>query len=442
MLANLLSVAGVNHVITVDLHVGVLSFLLKAHNSYEIQAPPMQGFFGKPVDNLYAEPVIARWIRMHVKEWRDAVVVSKNPGGSKRVTSLADALKLSFAIITTDRRRSPPGGSTILDSSMILGDIGKGSKPKDEKMGSPREHRSDTENANGMQSCPGSRGSPKLWGNNNGVSNLTPISPVLSRHSQPPFGNSPLQQSSRVESESPPSRISLPRSESPLSAPRDSEQTPSGEEYTDERAREVITGRFVQGHIVDDDFPSPMLSTMSGSVANLASLGPSQFEDRDPMTSSLMSAASSAHLDSGLGEKFKPNELSDEEDEGLKNPEVEHTVTLVGDVRGKTVIIIDDIMDGCESWIAAAETVVKRGGATKVYCIATHGLFGEGSLERLEDCDCINHILVCNTFPLDPQRSCYTKKLEILDLSGMLSEAIRRNHHGESITQLYQQYVD
>tara|TARA_R110002003_G_scaffold45_12_gene3562 strand:+ start:21219 stop:21896 length:678 start_codon:yes stop_codon:yes gene_type:complete len=89
MVANLLHIAGVNHVITVDLH-----------------ASQMQGFFKCPVDNLVAEPLLARWIRVNVPNWREAVVVSKNPGGTKRVTSLADALKLSFGIVTTDRRRA------------------------------------------------------------------------------------------------------------------------------------------------------------------------------------------------------------------------------------------------------------------------------------------------------------------------------------------------
>lgn len=88
MVANLMKVAGVDHVITVDLH-----------------ASQMQGFFKCPVDNLRAEPLIAKWIRMNIQDWREAVVVSKNPGGTKRVTSLADALQLSFGIITTDRRR-------------------------------------------------------------------------------------------------------------------------------------------------------------------------------------------------------------------------------------------------------------------------------------------------------------------------------------------------
>src|SRR4051812_6208814 len=89
MVANLLHIAGVNHVMTIDLH-----------------ASQMQGFFKCPVDNLVAEPIIARWIRTNVPNWREAVVVSKNPGGTKRVTSLADALKLSFGIVTTDRRRT------------------------------------------------------------------------------------------------------------------------------------------------------------------------------------------------------------------------------------------------------------------------------------------------------------------------------------------------
>lgn len=89
MVANLLNIAGVDHVITIDLH-----------------ASQMQGFFKCPVDNLIAEPLLARWIRVNVPDWKKAVAVSKNPGGTKRVTSLADALKLSFGIVTTDRRRA------------------------------------------------------------------------------------------------------------------------------------------------------------------------------------------------------------------------------------------------------------------------------------------------------------------------------------------------
>lgn len=88
MFANLLEVAGVTHAIAIDLH-----------------SSQMQGFFHCPVDNLAAQPLIARWIRLNIPDWKIAVVVGKNPGGAKRVTSLADALKLGFGIVMTERSR-------------------------------------------------------------------------------------------------------------------------------------------------------------------------------------------------------------------------------------------------------------------------------------------------------------------------------------------------
>ncbi|KAL6947015.1 ribose-phosphate pyrophosphokinase 1 [Hanseniaspora vineae] len=89
MLANLLIMAGADHVVSMDLH-----------------ASQMQGFFSKPVDNLYGGPSLAKWIKENIEDYENAVVVSKNPGGTKRVTALADALKINFAMIHTDRRRS------------------------------------------------------------------------------------------------------------------------------------------------------------------------------------------------------------------------------------------------------------------------------------------------------------------------------------------------
>lgn len=131
---------------------------------------------------------------------------------------------------------------------------------------------------------------------------------------------------------------------------------------------------------------------------------------------------------------------SDDEEEQLKDPELETTVTLVGKVRDRPVFIVDDIIDKSASWIAAAETVVKRGGATKVYCIATHGLFGGECLEEMEACECIDGIIVTNSFPLDADKRYQARKLTTLDVSSLLSEAIRRNHNGESISNLFMHY--
>lgn len=133
---------------------------------------------------------------------------------------------------------------------------------------------------------------------------------------------------------------------------------------------------------------------------------------------------------------------SDEEEESFNNPSLEQMITLVGDVRSRTVFIVDDMIDKAGSWIAAAECVVKRGAAKKVYCIATHGLFGGDALAELDKCDCIDMIIVTNSFPIPAEKARGIKKLVVLDLANLLAEAIRRNHYGESISPLFTHTYD
>ena len=444
MLANLLSKAGVSHVITVDLHVSVFDFFCR-HCSLKSQAAPMQGFFGKPVDNLHAEPMIARWIRSNVPDWHEAVVVSKNPGGTKRATSLADALKLNFGMVTTDRRRTANHDSQSLEASMLFASFGDSLNLNEDI------HRKDSTTDLYSQPVGPDGPSQRLENQPRGLENgSSPTSaPNETSHRQPirNSGPSPLTQSVSAEEtgSQPPSspsgvphrRSTVPLTDSPPSQVLDPDEL--AEEYTDERAREVVTSRLIQGHVVDDDYPSPSISTRSGSASTIPveGIGPPHFDERDPMASSIISTVSSRPTDHALGGSYDAGSTSDEEEEILKNPELEHTITLVGNVKDSTVFIIDDMIDGSHSWIAAAETVVKRGNAKKVYAIATHGLFGDESLADLEACDCIDHIVVTNTFPI-AEKAKISKKLIVLDLSSLLAEAIRRNHFGESISALYQ----
>lgn len=157
------------------------------------------------------------------------------------------------------------------------------------------------------------------------------------------------------------------------------------------------------------------------------------------MQSSFISTTSSRR-DTGLGGSDPEQSSEEEEEEGFKNPELETTVTLVGNVKGCPVFIVDDMIDKPGSWIAAAETAVKRGGATKVYCMATHGLFGDDCLAQLEQCRCIDGIIVTNTFPIVQHKAAQAKKLVVIPVENLLAEAIRRNHHGESISQLFMHY--
>ena len=374
------------------------------------------------------------------------MVVSKNPGGTKRVTSLADALKINFGLVTTDRRRFTTNGSPTGSGFLDKMDAGVNELNNSDTADIIPPYDANSAEAEGLRILhQRTRTSPRTSPNISGASPTSIPYRGLNGHVR----SSPLAQSTRVDSASPPTnripmqREHVTRESSRASRPEDEEN--SAEEYTDERAREVITGRLVQGHIVDDDAPSPVLSTMSASIATLPAdvMGQPQLDAFDPMTSSFMSSASAYQPDhSALGGSMDATAHSDDEEEGFRNPELEHTITLVGNVRDRTVFIIDDMIDQCGSWIAAAETAVKRGYAKRVYCIATHGLFGYDSLEQMEACECIDYIVITNTYPIAPDRIKTCKKLVILDISNLLSEAIRRNHHGESISALFQHFPD
>jgi ribose-phosphate pyrophosphokinase len=411
MLANLLAVAGINHVITIDLH-----------------ASQMQGFFKCPVDNLHAEPLIARWIRHNVHNWREAVCVSKNAGGTKRVTSLADALKLNFGMVTTDRRRG--GGN--MTASMIMNRLDGLVPDTDLDADVSKLHIGD---------APPQEAKPELKPlNTNTTSEESREQRSQINGHTPPRAQ---QRSDHRRQDSHTSPRFAPNLPSPLRAPLRSpliraHNTPAtssaGEEdtdYTDERARDITHGRLVQGHIVPDDYPE---STMSSSIIL-------ERPDEDPMEASRASSFFNPepHALGGTGDAA---DTSDEEEENFTNPGLEQMITLVGDVKGRTVFIVDDMIDKAGSWIAAAETVVKRGGAKRVYCIATHGLFGGDALEEMNACDCIDTILVTNSFPIPVDKARDAKKLVILDLSNLLAEAIRRNHYGESISALFSHTSD
>ncbi|XP_020290431.1 ribose-phosphate pyrophosphokinase 1 isoform X3 [Pseudomyrmex gracilis] len=97
LVANMLSVAGADHIITMDLH-----------------ASQIQGFFDIPVDNLFAEPAVLKWIKENIYEWRNSIIVSPDAGGAKRVTSIADRLNVEFALIHKERKKANEVASMVL----------------------------------------------------------------------------------------------------------------------------------------------------------------------------------------------------------------------------------------------------------------------------------------------------------------------------------------
>ncbi|KAG7814170.1 hypothetical protein KL921_000444 [Ogataea angusta] len=286
MLANLLIMAGADHVVSMDLH-----------------ASQMQGFFSKPVDNLYAGPTLAHWIRQNIEDYSEAVVVSKNPGGTKRVTALADQLKVNFAMIHTDRRRTRDG---------FMGKKVRGKQP-----------------------------AAKINTTENGE----------------------VEQENVIVS------------------------------------TDIQTARIVKGHVVEDT-SAPHEEPQVQHTSDIA------------------------------------DDNSDDEDEPEFNAS-EKLITLVGNVQNRPAIIVDDMIDKHTSFIAAAEHLRMNCGAKKCYVVATHGIFANDCLERLNECEYIDGIIVTNTYPISETKAQNCKKLTVIDVSPIFAECIRRDHFGESISVLF-----
>ena len=115
-------------------------------------------------------------------------------------------------------------------------------------------------------------------------------------------------------------------------------------------------------------------------------------------------------------------------------PNVAEAVEIVGDVNGKTVIMLDDMIDTGGSVIAGANALLAR-GATEVYAAATHGLFSGDAPEKL-DASPIKEIIVTDTIPLrDRERH---PKVTVLSVAELLARAIERIHRHMSVSKLFE----
>ncbi|XP_020923636.1 phosphoribosyl pyrophosphate synthase-associated protein 2 isoform X3 [Sus scrofa] len=108
-------------------------------------------------------------------------------------------------------------------------------------------------------------------------------------------------------------------------------------------------------------------------------------------------------------------------------PKEKPPITVVGDVGGRIAIIVDDIIDDVDSFLAAAETLKER-GAYKIFVMATHGLLSSDAPRLIEE-SAIDEVVVTNTIPHEIQKL-QCPKIKTVDISMILSEAIRRIHNG------------
>lgn len=106
---------------------------------------------------------------------------------------------------------------------------------------------------------------------------------------------------------------------------------------------------------------------------------------------------------------------------------------IIGDVRGKTALIVDDFTISAGTLADCAEKLVER-GAREVYAAVSHGVFGHGSMERLERSP-IRRLLVTDS--VETQPVALSEKVEVVSVAPLFGEAIRRIHDRASISGLF-----
>lgn len=109
-------------------------------------------------------------------------------------------------------------------------------------------------------------------------------------------------------------------------------------------------------------------------------------------------------------------------------------MNIIGDVAGKTAILLDDICDTATTLTSAANEL-KTKGAVKIYAAITHPVFSRNAIELIEN-SAIDRCFVTDTIPLtEKAKNC--SKISVLTISNLLGEAIRRIHFSESVTSLF-----
>ncbi len=121
-------------------------------------------------------------------------------------------------------------------------------------------------------------------------------------------------------------------------------------------------------------------------------------------------------------------------DKRRERANVSQAMNVIGDVQGKTAVIVDDIADTAGSLTQSASVLMER-GATSVYAAITHPVLSGPALERIQESK-IKGIAVTDTIPLqEATRNC--EKISVLSVASILGEAIRRIHSEDSVTSLF-----
>jgi ribose-phosphate pyrophosphokinase len=121
-------------------------------------------------------------------------------------------------------------------------------------------------------------------------------------------------------------------------------------------------------------------------------------------------------------------------DKRREGPNEAEVMNIIGNVKGKRIIILDDMIDTAGTVIQAARAM-KEAGALEISICCTHPVLSGPALERIEGSE-IKEVIVTDTIQLS-ERAKNCKKIKVLSVSGVLGEAVRRIYYNDSVSSLF-----
>ncbi|HEY4186919.1 MAG TPA: ribose-phosphate pyrophosphokinase [Polyangia bacterium] len=115
-------------------------------------------------------------------------------------------------------------------------------------------------------------------------------------------------------------------------------------------------------------------------------------------------------------------------------PNVSEVVNIIGDVRGRDAIIVDDMVDTAGTLCAAAQAVMDK-GARAVFACTSHGVLSNPAIDRIMASPLVELIITDTVTPRAAVMEC--PKIRVLSVARLLGEAVKRIHHGDSISSLF-----
>ena len=121
-------------------------------------------------------------------------------------------------------------------------------------------------------------------------------------------------------------------------------------------------------------------------------------------------------------------------DKRRQKANVSEVMNIIGDVRGKKVILVDDMIDTAGTLCNSATAILEKGGATEVVACATHGVLSGPAIERIQNGP-LKEVVLLDTIPLPPEKR--IDKINVLPVAPLFAEAIGRIYEDKPVSSMF-----